>query len=425
MDALIQQHEEEKYHFSGFWKKLTTPQEEMDKGFTGRLRIQTKSRGVKSVLCRLTPEFLYICHVSYTQETTGAPVKLAPVTWKRVDPFSEENGAVTRYGFSLSRGKNNCDFYTESQEELETWLDRLSSVAVMSDLSNDFEVREELGKGNHAAVYRGRSTHDGSQVAIKTISKERIMQNSRSLQALFNEVGVMKHISHPRITKLIGIYESNTELHLVLEYVSGGDLFQQFAVKGKYSEAQTLIFMNRLLGTLEYMHGRGVVHRDLKPENILLVEGSDGLEFKIADFGLASGYHIGDAMTLRCGSPGYVAPEILEKQPYDSKVDIFSAGVIMYILYAITSLSGRSPFSAVDLNEILVKNRHCKIYFPQKHWQNVSAEAINVVTMLTEKNPRRRPCATDALAHVWFSGNPRSAEKITHARTNTVTISLK
>jgi len=249
-----------------------------------------------------------------------------------VDPFSEEKGTVTRYGFSLSRGKNNCDFYTESQEDLETWLDRLSSVAVMSDLNNDFEVLEELGKGNHAAVYRGLSKHDGSQVAIKTISKERIMQNFRSLQALFSEVWVMKHISHSRITKLIGLYESERELHLVLEYVSGGDLFQLLAAKGRYSEAQAAKFMKRLLEALEYMHGRGVVHRDLKPENILLVEGSEGQEFKIADFGLASEYHAGESMTLRCGSPGYVAPEILEKHPYDSKVDIFSAGILMYIL---------------------------------------------------------------------------------------------
>lgn len=202
----------------------------------------------------------------------------------------------------------------------------------MSDLNNDFEVLEELGKGNHAVVYKGRSRHSSSLAAIKTISKEGIMQNTRSLHALFNEISAMKRLTHPRITRLIGMYENERELLLVLEYVAGGDLFQRLAVKGKYPETKARVFMYRLIEALDYMHKREVVHRDLKPENILLEEGEDGLEFKIADFGLAAECPSDEVMTLRCGSPGYVAPEILEKQSYDSKVDIFSAGVIMYIL---------------------------------------------------------------------------------------------
>ena len=260
------------------------------------------------------------------------PTKLSPVRWKRVDPFTEENGSEVRYGFRLTRGTHFQDFYTETAERLEDWLDALAKVAIMSDLENDFQILEEIGHGNYARVFKGRAAQDQSLVAIKTISKASISKHSRNVQALLNEVNLMKRLKHARIVRLIGMYESEEELHLVLEYVDGGDLFKRLVRKGKYSEAKATMFIKHLLEAVGYMHSRGVVHRDLKPENILLVGGSDGVEFKIADFGLAAEYHSGEALSLRCGSPGYVAPEILEKHTYDSKVDVFSVGIIMYIL---------------------------------------------------------------------------------------------
>lgn len=273
----------------------------------------------------------------------------------------------------------------------------------MSDLENDFQILEEIGHGNYARVFKGRAAQDQSLVAIKTISKATISKHTRNVQALLNEVNLMKKLRHERIVKLIGMYESEEELHLVLEYVDGGDLFKRLVRKGKYSEAKAAVFIKHLLEAVGYMHSRGVVHRDLKPENILLVGGSDGVEFKIADFGLAAEYHSGEALSLRCGSPGYVAPEILEKHTYDSKVDVFSAGIIMYILYLPLRLSGRSPFASEDINEILIRNRTCRIYFQQKYWEGISQEGVSLVIALTEKIPLRRPTAVEALTHAWFS----------------------
>lgn len=249
-----------------------------------------------------------------------------------MDPFTEENSTEVRYGFRLTRGEFFQDFYTETAERLEDWLDSLAKVAIMSDLENDFQMLEEIGHGNYAHVFKGQAVQDQSLVAIKAISKASISKHTRNVQALVNEVNLMKRLRHPRIIRLLCIYESDDQLFLVLEYVDGGDLFKRLIRKGKYSEAKAAVFMRYMLEALEYMHSRGVVHRDLKPENILLVNGSDGVEFKIADFGLATEYHSGDVLNLRCGSPGYVAPEILEKHSYDFKVDVFSAGIILYIL---------------------------------------------------------------------------------------------
>ena len=202
----------------------------------------------------------------------------------------------------------------------------------MTDLENDYQLLEEIGKGSYATVYKGRNVFSRSLVAIKAILKEELSKNFRSAHSLINEVNVMKKLKHNRIINLMGMYESDKTLYLVLEYVGGGDLFQRLIKRGKYSEGKAVRFMRNLLEALAHMHSRGIVHRDIKPENILLVSGTDGMEFKIADFGLSAEIHPGETLSLRCGSPGYVAPEILEKSEYDTKVDVFSAGIVMYIM---------------------------------------------------------------------------------------------
>lgn len=139
-------------------------------------------------------------------------------------------------------------------------------------------------------------------------------------------------IDHNHTIKLYEVYESEKYIHLVFEYLDGGELFERIKSKGNYQEKDAINVMRNLLEALDYLHSKGIVHRDLKPENLILASKDNDYNLKIADFGLASFIKKGELLKLRCGSPGYVAPELLEDKGYNSKADIFSAGVILYVM---------------------------------------------------------------------------------------------
>ena len=143
----------------------------------------------------------------------------------------------------------------------------------------------------------------------------------------------MRKLSHENIIKLFEVYESDNHVYLVLELLNGGELFERIVKKGQYTEKDACTLMKKLLGALSYMHVRGIMHRDIKPENLILKDADNDWNVKIADFGLATTVNPnGEYLFKRCGTPGYVAPEVLADAKYDQKVDVFSAGVILYIL---------------------------------------------------------------------------------------------
>lgn len=142
----------------------------------------------------------------------------------------------------------------------------------------------------------------------------------------------MRRLEHSNIIQLHEVHESDKHIYLVLELLQGGELLDRIMRKGQYNERDASLLMKNLLSALNYMHSKGIMHRDIKPENLILKDSQNDSEIKIADFGLAASIHNNDLLFKRCGTPGYVAPEILEDERYDEKVDIFSAGVILYIL---------------------------------------------------------------------------------------------
>ena len=168
--------------------------------------------------------------------------------------------------------------------------------------------------------------------------------------------------------QLYETFESTKYIHLLLPYLEGGELFEKIKSKGLYRESDARPVMRNFISALEYVHKKLIVHRDLKPENLLLASKENNWDLKIADFGLATLIESADAkLYLRCGSPGYVAPELLQEKGYNCQADIFSVGVIFYII-----LTGRPLFKGNTPEEILEKNMKCDYQFNDRQWENIS-----------------------------------------------------
>lgn len=217
----------------------------------------------------------------------------------------------------------------------------------------------------------------------------------KSVLGLHDEVSLLRKIRHPNVLQLYEIFESDSNVHLVIEYLQGKELFDQIKERGQYSEKDAATVIKAILNALETLHALNIVHRDLKPEN-LIFRNDELSSLVIIDFGLATVYQ-GKPLMTRCGSPGYVAPEILNNLGYDCKSDCFSVGVIMYIL-----LTSKFVFYAKDYQEILRKNKYCRVAYPSKLWDPLSKEAMNLCQALLQKNPCDRLTAKQALQHPWF-----------------------
>ena len=184
-----------------------------------------------------------------------------------------------------------------------------------------------------------------------------------------------------------------------MPFLEGGELFEKIKSKGLYRESDARPVMRNFISALEYLHERNIVHRDLKPENLLLASKENNWDLKIADFGLATVIDDNETkLYLRCGSPGYVAPELLQEKGYNCQADIFSVGVIFYIV-----LTGRPLFRGNTPEEILQKNMKCEYTFNDRQWENISATAKDLVEKLLKEDPDERITATQALEHPWFS----------------------
>ena len=337
----------------------------------------------------LTKTSIYYC------KKDESPKKKSMIVWKKTEAFTETIENQESFGFRIIRDNIFQDFYLENSEILDNWLKNLSKVTIMDDLEEDYVIIKEIGKGNYATVYLAYDLHDNSQCAVKSISKEIIGKSSRGVFSIIYEIEIMRKVDHPVIIKLYKVYESEEYIHLVIEYLRGGSLYQRIRDKISFPEAVAAKFITNLLIGLEYLHANNIAHRDIKLENILMCSYEDDTLFKLADFGL--GYISEDYQNNCCGSPGYIAPEILHRMPYNHKVDVFSAGIILYII-----LSGKTPFYSKNKEKILYKNQVCNIYFNEKDWGKVSKDCIDLLLRLTDKNPENRITAEEALEHRWL-----------------------
>ncbi|XP_058110580.1 CBL-interacting serine/threonine-protein kinase 14-like [Magnolia sinica] len=255
-----------------------------------------------------------------------------------------------------------------------------------------YELGKLLGCGAFAKVYHARTVRSGQSVAIKIISKQKVLK-SGLMANIMREISIMRRLRHPHIVKLYEVLATRTKIYFVMEYVKGGELFGKVA-KGRFSEDLSRRYFQQLISAVGFCHSRGVFHRDLKPENLLLDENA---VLKVSDFGLSA---ISDQIrndgllhTL-CGTPAYVAPEILAKKGYDgTKVDIWSCGVILFVLNA-----GYLPFN--DPNLMVMYRKIYKGDFRCPRW--TSPDMKRMLYRLLDTNPETRITVDEILRDPWF-----------------------
>ncbi|EOA22202.1 hypothetical protein CARUB_v10002785mg [Capsella rubella] len=259
-----------------------------------------------------------------------------------------------------------------------------------------YEMGRLLGKGTFAKVYYGKEIATGESVAIKIINKDQVLKRQGMMEQIKREISIMKLVRHPNIVELKEVMATKTKIFFIMEFVRGGELFSK-VVKGKLKEDSARKYFQQLISAVDFCHSRGVSHRDLKPENLLVDENGD---LKVSDFGLSAlpEQSLQDGLLhTQCGTPAYVAPEVLRKKGYDgAKADIWSCGVILYVL-----LAGFLPFQDENLMNMYRKIFKSEFEFPP--W--FSPEARRLVSKLLVVDPNKRISIPAIMRTPWFRKN--------------------
>jgi len=254
--------------------------------------------------------------------------------------------------------------------------------------------KKTLGEGSYGTVCKAKTKATGAIRAVKTISKAQMKNIDRFKQ----EIAIMKLMDHPNIIKLYESFEDHRNIYLVMELSTGGELFDRIIEAGHFTEVHAAHLMKQIVGAIYYMHENHVCHRDLKPENFLFMtkEPIDKTLIKIIDFGLSCKYAPGQTMSTKAGTPYYVAPQVLAGK-YDQMSDLWSVGVIMYVM-----LCGYPPFYGETDAEVLSKVRMGNFSFSAADWKNISEDAKSLIRMLLKMNPKDRFSAEMTLNHEWI-----------------------
>ncbi|XP_022801294.1 serine/threonine-protein kinase DCLK1-like isoform X1 [Stylophora pistillata] len=272
-----------------------------------------------------------------------------------------------------------------------------------------YRIGKVIGDGNFAVVRECKSRKTNKEYALKIISKAKVKGKEHMVE---NEISILRRVKHKNIVELIEEYETPKEIFLVMELVKGGDLFEAIVKATKYTEKDASHMVRDLASALHYLHSMNVVHRDIKPENLLVVNYSDNRKsLKIADFGLAT--EVKSPMFLVCGTPTYVAPEILDETGYGLKVDIWAAGVITYIL-----LCGFPPFRSLDQDELFDLILAGEFEYLSPFWDDISDSAKDLINHMLVVDDNKRFSALQVLNHSWIKGHT-TGDKDIHSNLKT------
>uniref|UniRef100_A0A673CAB4 Serine/threonine-protein kinase DCLK2 n=1 Tax=Sphaeramia orbicularis TaxID=375764 RepID=A0A673CAB4_9TELE len=276
--------------------------------------------------------------------------------------------------------------------------------SVPPSIAERYKVGRTLGDGNFAVVRECIERSTAREYALKIISKDKCRGKEHMIQS---EVSILRRVKHPNIVLLIEEMDTYNELYLVMELVKGGDLFDAITSSNKYTERDASCMLFNLASAIKYLHSLNIVHRDIKPENLLVYEHQDGSKsLKLGDFGLAT--VVNGPLYAVCGTPTYVAPEIVAEKGYGLKVDIWAAGVITYIL-----LCGFPPFrgSGEDQEALFEQILLGQLDFPTPYWENVSDSAKGLIIGMLQVEVDQRYTAVQVLDHPWVNDDGMSVNE--------------
>ncbi|CAD8206046.1 unnamed protein product [Paramecium pentaurelia] len=316
------------------------------------------------------------------QQDTGT--RKSPAASSKTVPHDPKDNSQSRKQSMASVGSVSVKFGVELFVNLKK-----------QSITKVYTLGQVLGQGAFGKVWKVTHKTTGLIRAMKQIRKQELIKEDE--QKLFSEMNLLKNLYHPNIVKLYELYQDSNNYYLITEYLCGGELFERIKKMNSFTEKRASDLMRQILMAVVYCHEQKIVHRDLKPENVLFSGTEPEALIKIIDFGCSRRFNSQKNMTKRLGTPYYIAPEVLNHN-YNEKCDVWSCGVILYIL-----LCGYPPFTGKNENEIFEKVKTGKFKFPIEEWDSISREAKNLIQRMLQVDVTSRYSASQALNDPWIS----------------------
>lgn len=305
------------------------------------------------------------------------------------------------------KSSNSRVKFAKLEKTAETKLNMTNSMLVhsknlvlekKSNIKDNYKILCKLGEGSFGSVYKVLDIDTKIIRAMKVIKKDTLKEQDDE-QKFLKEIEILVSIDHPNIVKIFEYYTDSHNFYLIIEFVTGGELYNEITKWTDFSEQKAAFIMRQLISAVFYLHSRNIVHRDIKPENIMvekLRKNKEEFSIKLIDFGTCNYLEEGNFLKQVVGTPYFVAPEVLDEH-YDHKCDVWSMGVTLFIL-----LCGFPPFMGRNPTEIFGEIKNRKLSFAHKEFNDVSEEARNLMSQMMQKDPKNRISAGDCLQHVWL-----------------------
>lgn len=350
--------------------------------------------------------------LSYPNSSSAMPTSVIFLEGCFIETIEEVGGSLG-FGLEITHqfgGFKEVSMWYASEEERNDWLQKLVQGAKTRKVEEYYEFKEKIGTGKFSDVYSALEMSTNLEWAIKVVEKKRLNEQEREMMR--SEVAIMRLLNHNNVVQMKEVFEDKLKMYLITELVEGGELFDRIRHKKVFSEYTSFYIIRQLLDAVKYLHDVGIVHRDIKPENILLTDDSEIPTIKLADFGLSKLVGPNDRLRTACGTLAYVAPEVLMQRPYSKPVDIWSIGIVAYLM-----MRGRLPFDSKDRHILIQKTIEADLDLSGPYWDKFTPYALDFLKKTIEKNTEVRMTVDQALNHAWIRNGdiliPRKINKRT------------